>query len=151
MVQQRGRKSTAQLSVVSPLTPGQGRAQPPKGMPADETAVWSCIVGAMPDNWFSTSFHVLRCLCAHVANEELIAQELAKARTDNDHKALRSLTVMHDEPAQQRAADPTAASSEWGAEFRSDIGAALNDKLIDRAAEHGRPLELPPAGGTVTG
>jgi hypothetical protein len=95
MVQQRGRKSTAQLSVVSRLTPGQGRAQPPKGMPADEAAVWTYICGAMPDHWFSTSFHLLRCLCAHVANEEVIARELAKARVKNDLKALRNLTVMH--------------------------------------------------------
>ena len=95
MTTQRGRKSTAQLSVVSPLTPGQGRLQPPKGMPADEAAVWSRIVGAMPDNRFSTSFHLLRCLCAHVANEEVVARALAKARANGDQKALRSLTVIH--------------------------------------------------------
>jgi hypothetical protein len=49
--------------------------------------------------------------------------------------------------AAQRAADPTAASSEWDAEFRSDISAFLDDALIDGAVEHGRPLELPPAPG----
>src|SRR5262245_23741165 len=95
MTQQRGRKSTAQLSVVSPLTPGQGRLPPPKCMPADEAAVWLSIVGAMPDHWFSTSFHLLRCLCAHVANQEVIAQELARARVKNDLKSLRSLTVIY--------------------------------------------------------
>jgi hypothetical protein len=46
--------------------------------------------------------------------------------------------------AAQRAADPTAAEAEWDAQFRSDIGAFLDDALIDRAVEHGRPLELPP-------
>jgi hypothetical protein len=64
-------------------------------MAADERTVWECIVGAMPDHWFCTSFHLLRCLCAHVANEGVIAQELAKARKNDDVKALRSLTVMH--------------------------------------------------------
>jgi hypothetical protein len=44
----------------------------------------------------------------------------------------------------QRAADPTAASSEWDAEFRTDIAAFLDDQLIESAVEHGRPLELPP-------
>ena len=48
----------------------------------------------------------------------------------------------------QRAADPTAASSEWDAEFRADIAAFLDDVLIDGAIEHGRPLELPPLMGS---
>jgi len=51
--------------------------------------------------------------------------------------------------AAQRAADPTAAGAEWDAEFRSDIGAYLDDELIDRAVEYGRPLELPRVGGVV--
>jgi Phage Terminase len=51
--------------------------------------------------------------------------------------------------AAQRAADPTAAGAEWDAQFRSDIGAFLDDDLIDAAVEHGRPLELPPVGGVV--
>jgi hypothetical protein len=49
----------------------------------------------------------------------------------------------------QRAADPTAAAAEWDAEFRSDIGAFLDDELIDRAVEQDRPLELPPADGVA--
>jgi hypothetical protein len=47
----------------------------------------------------------------------------------------------------QRAADPTAAGAEWDAEFRTDIGAFLDDELIDRAVEQDRPLELPPTEG----
>ena len=95
MVEPRGRKSGSQLPVVAPTVPGQGRLPPPKGMAADEAAVWVSIVGAMPDHWFSTSFHLLRCLCVHVANEQLLARELAKARAKDDQKALRSLTVMY--------------------------------------------------------
>ena len=37
--------------------------------------------------------------------------------------------------AAQRTADPTAAAAEWDAEFRSDIGAFLDDELIDAAIE----------------
>jgi hypothetical protein len=44
----------------------------------------------------------------------------------------------------QRQADPTSASSEYDALFRSDISTFLDDALIDAAIEHGRPLELPP-------
>jgi hypothetical protein len=49
--------------------------------------------------------------------------------------------------AAQRLADPTAALSEWDAEFRADLAAFLDDALIDGAVEHGRPLELPPQPG----
>ena len=44
----------------------------------------------------------------------------------------------------QREADPTAARSEWDADFRDDISGFLDDALIDRAVDHSRPLELPP-------
>jgi Phage Terminase len=45
--------------------------------------------------------------------------------------------------AAQRQADPAAAGAEWDAEFRSDIGAFLDDELIDAAIDHSRPIELP--------
>src|SRR5262249_26856630 len=51
--------------------------------------------------------------------------------------------------AAQRAADPTAADAEWDALFRSDIGAFLDDELIDAAIDYGRPLELPPLDGVI--
>jgi hypothetical protein len=49
----------------------------------------------------------------------------------------------------QRAADPTAAGSEWDAEFRSDIGTFLDDELIDAAIDYDRPIELPPVAGVT--
>jgi Terminase large subunit, T4likevirus-type, N-terminal len=51
--------------------------------------------------------------------------------------------------AEQRLADPTAADAEWDAMFRSDIGAFLDDEMIDRAIDHGRPLELPRRAGVI--
>ena len=48
-----------------------------------------------------------------------------------------------------RESDPTAALSEWDAEFRQDLSAFLSDELIDGAVDHGRPLELPPREGIV--
>src|SRR5262245_24784564 len=47
----------------------------------------------------------------------------------------------------QRLADPTAARSEWDAEFRVDLVGFLDDELIDAAVDHARPLELPPRPG----
>jgi hypothetical protein len=50
---------------------------------------------------------------------------------------------------EQRLVDPTAADSEWDANFRTDIGAFLDDEMVDHAIEHGRPLELPPRAGVI--
>jgi hypothetical protein len=58
-------------------------------------------------------------------------------------------TLSDETIAAQREADPTAAVSEWDSLFRSDVSALLDDALIDAAVEHGRPIELPPAGGYV--
>lgn len=44
----------------------------------------------------------------------------------------------------QRLADPTAAASEWDAEFRADLVGFLDEGTIERAIDRGRPLELPP-------
>ena len=46
--------------------------------------------------------------------------------------------------ANQRTADPTSASSEWDAEFRTDISAYLDDEVLEQAIDHSRPLELAP-------
>ena len=40
--------------------------------------------------------------------------------------------------------DPEAASSEWGALFRSDLSALLLDEDIDQCVDRERPRELPP-------
>jgi hypothetical protein len=47
------------------------------------------------------------------------------------------------------AADPEGARAEWEAEFRSDIGAFLDDQTIDAAIDYGRPLELPRREGAI--
>jgi hypothetical protein len=49
--------------------------------------------------------------------------------------------------AAQQQADPTAARSEWDAQFRDDLAGFLDDELIDAAVDRARPLELPPRPG----
>jgi hypothetical protein len=49
--------------------------------------------------------------------------------------------------AAQQEADPTAARSEWDAQFRDDIAGFLDDALIERAVDRDRPPELPPCAG----
>jgi hypothetical protein len=51
--------------------------------------------------------------------------------------------------AAHRAADPTAATAEWDAQFRDDLSSFLDDASIDAAVEHGRPAELPPREGCI--
>ena len=45
--------------------------------------------------------------------------------------------------ARARASDPEAASSEWDAQFRSDLSTLLDEELIEGAIDRDRPLELP--------
>src|ERR1019366_9003751 len=52
-------------------------------------------------------------------------------------------TLTEEVIAAQRLADPTAASSEWDAEFRSDLVGFLDDAVLDAAIDRARPLELP--------
>ena len=49
--------------------------------------------------------------------------------------------------AAMRAADPLAAKSEWDSEFRDDLASFLDEAVIARAVDRGRPLELPPQSG----
>ena len=44
-------------------------------------------------------------------------------------------------------ADPESAASEWGAAFRSDRAAFLDDQVIEDAIDYDRPLELAPRAG----
>jgi len=45
--------------------------------------------------------------------------------------------------------DPARARSEWGAEFRNDLAAFLDDALIDAAVDRGRPFDLLPEAGRI--
>jgi hypothetical protein len=55
-------------------------------------------------------------------------------------------SLADEEITAQRSADPTAAASEWDAEFRTDISSYLDDASVEAAIEYGRPLEIPFAG-----
>jgi len=92
MVEHRGRKAPIHL-VKTAVVPGQGRPEPPKDMPPDEAQVWSTIIASMPDNWFTTSYHILRCLCVHVATAQAIAAQIAVARGQG--KAMDKLTALY--------------------------------------------------------
>ena len=45
--------------------------------------------------------------------------------------------------AKEMVDDPEGGRSEWGAEFRADISALLDDQVIEDSINYARPLELP--------
>ena len=49
--------------------------------------------------------------------------------------------------AKELASDREGATSEWLAEWRSDVSGLLDDQVIEDAIDYARPLELPPRAG----
>jgi hypothetical protein len=71
-MKQRGRKSVAALSVVSPL-PGQQKPEPPEELAAEEAEEWCAIVGRLPYDWFPRETHgQLVNYCRHVVRATVI-------------------------------------------------------------------------------
>jgi hypothetical protein len=80
----------------------------------------------------------------HQKHRDHFAQDGDEALVVQGSSQQFNITLSDETIAQQRHANPLAASSEWDAEFRSDISSFLDDRLIEQAVEIGRPLELPP-------
>ena len=75
-MRQRGRKSSAGLSVVR-LNPAK-RDPPPPGLSPEAAAEWKAIVSHMPGDWFGREAHpLLAALCRHIIEAERISASLA--------------------------------------------------------------------------
>jgi hypothetical protein len=79
MVEKRGRKTDLDLAII----PGEGRPEPPEGMPEDEARVWRDVVGSMPPNWFSAPA-LLKLYCRHIARGDTVAQRVNLAGAADD-------------------------------------------------------------------
>ena len=56
------RRSAASLEI-SPVVPGQGRAEPPPELDAVEARIWNEVIDALPDRWVDPAAQlVLRSL-----------------------------------------------------------------------------------------
>jgi hypothetical protein len=126
----------------------------------DECAFWRDETSAMPDietyravlPSLATTDGMLLGISTPYRKLGLLHAKYRDHFAHNDHEVLvvRGVTQQFNPTlsgrtiAAQRQADPTAAASEWDAEFRTDIASFLDDELIESAVEHGRPLELPP-------
>lgn len=74
---QRGRKSTASLSIVSVL--GNERPAPPDELTEEEAAEWRAIAGRMPVDWFTRENHPLLAeYCRHIVRARDLAGDIAK-------------------------------------------------------------------------
>ena len=67
---QRGRKSTASLTVV-PKQVERGAVEPPESLSEAESRVWRAVVGAKPVDWFTDeNLPLLSDYCRHVVRQD---------------------------------------------------------------------------------
>ena len=72
---QRGRKSSASVAVIA-WFPGQ-RLPPPRGLAADQAAIWKRVVASRPASWFDGgSLDTLAAYCRHAAELERISTRI---------------------------------------------------------------------------
>ena len=105
MVQKRGRKSAASLSVF-PVTMGQ-RPAPPGCLTDEESKDWMIIVNRLPPDWFpEESWPLLIAYCRHIAASNRIYEQMSKtgdlADTDN-LKLFDRLAKMHERETRTQA------------------------------------------------
>lgn len=91
MTRQRGRKSSAQLSVV-PISAVR-RPEPPDDLSPEEAEIWRATVGGMLADWFGAEVHpVLRCYCTLAVQADNLGRALrATAVGDKKFGRLASL------------------------------------------------------------
>lgn len=97
MTQKRGRKSAAEIEVVSPVIRLGDRPEPPLSLNDRAVDEWRRVVNRMPSDWFTDeTLSLLQAFCEHVAEGEalqlMIEKVRRKAMTDdecfNRYKAL---------------------------------------------------------------
>src|SRR5262245_229365 len=75
-MKQRGRRSVASLSVVTPL-PSERRPRPPAELTEEERNIWNETVGSLAADWFgSESLYVLASYCRHVIRSRWLAEKI---------------------------------------------------------------------------
>lgn len=108
MTQKRGRRSAAEIEVVSPVIRLGDRPEPPMSLNDRAVDEWRRVVNRMPSDWFTDeTLSLLQAFCEHVAEGEalqlMIEKVRRKAMTDDECFArYRQLCTMKE--AQTRAA-----------------------------------------------
>jgi len=100
-VNQRGRKSSAALSVARIVGLPQRPEPPPELSPA-EKACWKVTVNGLKPGWFDpTTFPLLRAYCCTVANAGLVAARLRELKPGD--KGFGALLSLHARLSKQMA------------------------------------------------
>ena len=82
-MRQRGRKSSASLTVVPLSTEGRLPA-PPAYLDASATKLWNAIVADSPSGWFTVAQEpLLAGFCCHASTAEFISKLIDKERLDD--------------------------------------------------------------------
>jgi hypothetical protein len=77
----RGRKSAAELAVVTPIS--DHRQVPPANMPEVQRQIWQIVIGRLPYDWFKAEhLELLRAYCQHVAIAQTIARQIEGFRPE---------------------------------------------------------------------
>jgi hypothetical protein len=85
MVENRGRKSQAELEVVTQSYEVIPRPKPPGDLTPDQASEWRQIVNRLPADWFPSETHaVLAQYCRHAIAARRVAQLIASAEQDPD-------------------------------------------------------------------
>jgi hypothetical protein len=76
-----GRKSAEDRG--SPILPGAPPPPPPGDLTEPEREIWSQITNTLPSDWISdTNAFLLRQLCRHVSNGDLLAVDISRCREE---------------------------------------------------------------------
>ena len=130
----------------------------------DEVAFWRDDTTATPDSevytavlpalvthrtacWSASRRPTARVGLMHAKHKQYFATDSDDTLVVQGSTLTFNKTLDPEAIAAQQQADPTAARSEWDAEFRLDVSSFLDDELIDVAVDRDRPLELPPRAG----
>ena len=85
---QRGKKSSASLSVVAPVQ-AITRPDAPRNLTVEQAAEWDAVVSRMPADWFPRETHALLAqYCRHVVSAARVSdliESIVKGETESDN------------------------------------------------------------------
>jgi hypothetical protein len=98
-MRQRGRKSSASLSIVRAVAiDSRQRPEPPKRLSREERQVWREVTGALRPDWFYGAEHLLEIYVRALVHERFLA-ELVKAADPNGSRFVKLVRLKRTEAA----------------------------------------------------
>ena len=134
-MRQRGRKSSASLSVIPLATEGR-RPSPPAHLNATAKKLWKAIVADSPSGWFTVAQEpLLAGFCCHASTADFISKLIEKERSQDllgDRDKLRRYSRLLGMRARE-----TAAMSALATKMRLTQQAQIQPRSAGRAwADH---------------